>query len=677
MSFYNTGNPVPSIDPRDLDDNAKHVDELVNSTLPTFVDRLGTERRTLAGIEADADAIVLRDDLAEPDGSSLVGYELSPLTVAIAMAPKVERALLALPVSLWQFIDSVTTKPNPTDMSTWDWTPAFNAMYRYISDTYSQGGLKYGKSAWIPPLPNGTYKVRDQNILIPRKGIATIGEGSQTSVIEFSAGSTATWGILAQNEAISGNMGGTSFIRIGIDCAGVAVGGLNLEDGYDNVIFDDVRISRVHPDKIGLRMGPRTDGNPGQPLSQTINSRGLFVYKDGAGATVPPIVLIKVQESQFIGCKSWAGGFGGAGRGNTPAWYLEDCRSVHLQDCSSVGAQNFGVEVRAETKSSDGINITGHLYENCNGTLKTSSSNATTFPLKSLFHGLARIESPSSGGFDLGGLSGGIIEAGVTSGTIQADSDQCQVNMQHLPNWSDLSTGSKRSVFRASPNAVANYSATNKETAVVAPLSTPRTTLRRGDSADYVGYEWSSSAGAENGWRNFQVVGGTQHNVFRGDHSRTFFGPGVDNVYSFGLAAFRCTVLWAASGTISTSDGREKTLVRELTEFEIAAAKALGKEIGIYKWLAEIQKKDDKARSHVGMAVQRAIEIMEAHDLDPFEYGFICHDEWDASPEILNEDGEVTEPAREAGDRFSFRMDELYAFIAAGLEARISALESL
>ncbi|MNU38972.1 hypothetical protein D3C71_276560 [compost metagenome] len=76
MSFYNTGNPVPSIDPRDLDDNAKHVDELVNSTLPTFTDRLGVERRTLAGIEADADAIVLRDELADSidpnNGASLV-----------------------------------------------------------------------------------------------------------------------------------------------------------------------------------------------------------------------------------------------------------------------------------------------------------------------------------------------------------------------------------------------------------------------------------------------------------------------------------------------------------------------------------------------------------------------------------------------------------------------------
>jgi hypothetical protein len=79
MSFYNTGNPVPSIDPRDLDDNAKHIDELTNSTFPTFVDRLGTTRRTLAGIEADADAIVLRDELAEPDGAELSGYRNSNL----------------------------------------------------------------------------------------------------------------------------------------------------------------------------------------------------------------------------------------------------------------------------------------------------------------------------------------------------------------------------------------------------------------------------------------------------------------------------------------------------------------------------------------------------------------------------------------------------------------------
>jgi hypothetical protein len=75
MSFYNTGNPVPSIDPRDLDDNAKHIDEIVNSTDLTFVDRLGTERLTMAGLEAEAAAsVTLRLDLAEPDGADLSGF---------------------------------------------------------------------------------------------------------------------------------------------------------------------------------------------------------------------------------------------------------------------------------------------------------------------------------------------------------------------------------------------------------------------------------------------------------------------------------------------------------------------------------------------------------------------------------------------------------------------------
>lgn len=57
MSFYNTGNPVPSIDPRDLDDNAKHIDEIVNSSAPTFTDRLGAQRTTLAGVLVIAESV--------------------------------------------------------------------------------------------------------------------------------------------------------------------------------------------------------------------------------------------------------------------------------------------------------------------------------------------------------------------------------------------------------------------------------------------------------------------------------------------------------------------------------------------------------------------------------------------------------------------------------------------
>jgi hypothetical protein len=49
---YNTGNAVPSDDPRDLDDNAKVLDLFCNSTEPTEPDRFGVERKTLAAIQA-------------------------------------------------------------------------------------------------------------------------------------------------------------------------------------------------------------------------------------------------------------------------------------------------------------------------------------------------------------------------------------------------------------------------------------------------------------------------------------------------------------------------------------------------------------------------------------------------------------------------------------------------
>lgn len=58
MSNYNTGKPVPSIDPRDLDDNATNFDELLNLAVPSVNDRLGVPRKTWWQMEQDASALV-------------------------------------------------------------------------------------------------------------------------------------------------------------------------------------------------------------------------------------------------------------------------------------------------------------------------------------------------------------------------------------------------------------------------------------------------------------------------------------------------------------------------------------------------------------------------------------------------------------------------------------------
>ena len=167
--------------------------------------------------------------------------------------------------------------------------------------------------------------------------------------------------------------------------------------------------------------------------------------------------------------------------------------------------------------------------------------------------------------------------------------------------------------------------------------------------------------------------------------------PSTDNVYSCGAASNRWSIIYAATGTINTSDAREKTEVSPLTPDEISAASEMARAVGTYQWLSSIDIKGaDAARHHAGLTVQAAMSIMQAHGLDPMRYGFICYDQWDATPEqwtdvqeVRDANGNVTRnparilvrPARSAGDRYSFRHDELSLFLARGLAARIDALE--
>ena len=98
MSNYNTRNPVPSIDPRDLDDNATNFDLLLMSPDLTVPDRLGVQRKSWAGVEADAEALV------SPNVAALAGltgqadrvpYFTGAGALSLAVITTVARTLLA------------------------------------------------------------------------------------------------------------------------------------------------------------------------------------------------------------------------------------------------------------------------------------------------------------------------------------------------------------------------------------------------------------------------------------------------------------------------------------------------------------------------------------------------------------------------------------------------------
>jgi len=184
--------------------------------------------------------------------------------------------------------------------------------------------------------------------------------------------------------------------------------------------------------------------------------------------------------------------------------------------------------------------------------------------------------------------------------------------------------------------------------------------------------------------------------------------PQYDSFYNLGNSVRRFNQVFATTGSIQTSDARLKTPVRPFTTDEMNAARQLSKEIGIFQFLQSVAEKGEDARMHIGLTVQRAIEVMQANNLDPFAYGFICYDEWETitidhsavegceahteTIEIDMPDGTklaetveysaieareaYTETVQEAGSRYSFRYDQLNLFIAAGIEARLTALEN-
>jgi len=177
--------------------------------------------------------------------------------------------------------------------------------------------------------------------------------------------------------------------------------------------------------------------------------------------------------------------------------------------------------------------------------------------------------------------------------------------------------------------------------------------------------------------------------VYEGSGNASFGGhisPMADNAYGVGTGSLRWSVIYAGTGTINTSDAREKDWRGELSEAELNVAKRLSKLIGIYKWKDAITRKGEDARLHAGVQAQDVIAAFEAEGLDAFAYGVVCYDKWDASPEVTepiydadgNDTGEtnIIEAPREAGDRYGIRYDELWAFVAAGLEERLQAIET-
>jgi hypothetical protein len=143
--------------------------------------------------------------------------------------------------------------------------------------------------------------------------------------------------------------------------------------------------------------------------------------------------------------------------------------------------------------------------------------------------------------------------------------------------------------------------------------------------------------------------------------------PSADNTQSIGAASYRWSVVYAGTGTINTSDEREKQQISALDDAERRVAVAIKGLVKKYKYNDAVAIKGPDARIHVGVIAQEVVAAFAAEGLDATRYALLCHDTWEAEPEEMDDEGHVTSPGREAGERYGVRYDELLAFMIAAL----------
>lgn len=151
---------------------------------------------------------------------------------------------------------------------------------------------------------------------------------------------------------------------------------------------------------------------------------------------------------------------------------------------------------------------------------------------------------------------------------------------------------------------------------------------------------------------NWRLDGADQLNLFSG-----FLSPVTDNAKTLGRAVARWSEVFAGTGTINTSDEREKQDFATLNEAEKRVSVVLKGLIKKYRFKNSVQKKEADARIHIGVVAQEVESAFAAEGLDAKRYGILCYDEWQNE---FNEQGDLVTAA---GNRYGIRYEELFAFI--------------
>jgi len=758
MTTYNTGNPLGSVDVKDLYDNAENLDVLVNTqTELTNPDRFGVDRKTWKGMETefvdsqadkeDRFQEFLADSAYQPLGAYAAGIEVTaynqvildngeywrlsastplPYTTTGAGMPEggsfvgvgdaVLRQDLADPAKGSELVayQPAGTGAVPTDVQSklresvsvkdfgavgdgvTDDTAAIQAASLALAN--AGGGILY--------FPEGQYNYTRLTI---RGRVIFQGEGPAATFLVCTDSTTIDSGILlgSSMRALDNNIrvvysgfrdlsiyaGSTSGVSAQQDIFQNIIG-LNLcmceRTIIENVGFGGwgqgaIVLARAEAGAEGLGFVSSTqDGNYNH--IQNINMASCGKYNTATSALW---FKYKANSNKLyaIFAKGMTGSYlAGIEHGNDNAFFGGTLESA-------VGVANLGFGVNFAR----GNLFTGFRIEVCTGDGYVFGANATDNTVIAGYH-----TGVSGQDFNLVNPDNRVIS-----------NDQNYLRIKQFPPSSSYSVFHNQGALKiTSVNGDPDY-----------PLYVKSATYNDFTKYPYQLF-WSDVQGGAAGnilgrlgWRNSDTstgaagVSGAIDGILEGSAGQTGLAfytgtgttvserlrltstgvlrPATDNTQTLGAAANRWSTVFAGTGTINTSDEREKQDIAALDEAEQRVAVALKGLVKKFRFRDAVAEKGESARIHIGVIAQEVIAAFSSEGLDPMRYGIICYDEWDE--QVIEHQalydyrptGEINEGCEEiysrtmvreartevrpAGNRYGVRHDELLAFIIAAM----------
>ena len=451
-------------------------------------------------------------------------------------------------------------------------------------------------------------------------------------------------------------------IKIG-SCAFYSISDFDLIGIYNGIVQDDEATKIFGEPKI-------FEGN--------INSQKLGIYLKGSASRSISSVTVRRHRSGWKGATNdWAG------------LKADNCSDLSITRCTiqpDESEGSFSGTSRAiYAIECGGIKMTANLIgagndkgvslSNCNNYTISETISWQNNSTDVLFDLTSNTRNGTIGPYSL---------VSSFSGTV-IDKDNTVVNPNTLLNSNiDLQSNSNVNLDLTRTNAnenekkwriVVGVNQMNRQTVSDAGSGTNFEIIER-DGTNVASIEWRA-----NGFK------------FAGTVTSQMVLPVADNTYSLGKSDFRYSQLYAATGTINTSDLRSKKNIENLTDKLLSAWGSVGFKIFQFKDAVE-KKGESSARFHIGIIAQDVQNAFASQGLDASRYGFFCHDEWqDEYKDFLvvdqegfvDEEGNVRQPRVvhterrklvSAGDRYGIRYEEALALECAYLRRRLQKIEA-